>query len=271
MSLRLFTKSWINDYGWLKQAIKSVLKLSTEPVDWTIVGDQGSGMAIETVVEQAVQEAKASLRFSIHEVQEFWPECSYISNKYLAQQWIKMNAHMAMGDDLFWNWDSDVIAVKPFSSQSFIGKSGRPIYWFSQFNSLMNASDNAAHQNRMAMMKEVMGMPEISFEWMRCMPIAMYGQILRNGSSRIEWKRSFEMMKSGDPRFSEFNVIGQFSHLYFPDAFEWRNAETSGPTWAGGIIDVNAPKAEFQGHALVSQGFSWGGLPNNVEAFVNAL
>lgn len=269
--IKLFTKTWVNDYPWLKLAIKSVIKLCKEPVEWTIIGDQGSRQAIEIVVMQAVQETKGALRYKIHEVEEFWPECAYIHNKYLAQQWIKMNAHMVMGDSLFWNWDSDVIACKRFSSETFTGKNGRPVYWFSQFNSIMNGADAPAHQARMAMMKQVLGLPEISFEWMRCMPIALYGQILRNGSSRIEWKRSFDMMKAGDSRFSEFNIIGQFSQIYFPDAYEWKNAEASGPTWSGGYVEGGVGSGAFQEHACIAQGWSWAGVPPHIDAFVNAL
>lgn len=269
--LRLFSKSWINDYPWLKLAIKSVLKLSTEPVDWTIVGDAGSRHDIEAVVLQAVQEAKGMLKYKIVEVPDLWPEASAIGNGYLSQQWVKMNAHMIMGDDLFWNWDSDVIACRPFSSQTFIGKSGRPIHWFSQFNSIMSGADRGAHEARIAMMKEVLQLPEISFEWMRCMPIPMYGQILRNGSSRREWKKSFEMLRAGDHRFSEFNIIGQFSHLYFPDAYEWKNAEAQGPTWSGGYVEGGVGSGFIQDHACIMQAWSWGGIPPHVQSFVDGL
>lgn len=266
--MRYFSKTWLNDYAWLKLAMKSVLKLSTEAVDWTVVGDRGSRNDIEKIIGQAVQESKSVMRYKIVEVPELWPEAMSISNGYLQQQWIKMNAHMIMGDDLFWSWDSDVIAVRPFSSKNFIGPSGKPIHWFSQFNSLMSGGDRGAHENRIAMMKEVFRMDHISFEWMRCMPIPLFGQILRNGSSRPEWSKSFEMMRVGDHRFSEFNVIGQFSHLFFPDAYEWRNAEASGPTWAGGW-DQNGNC--FQAHAFVSQGFSWNGIPPHIQQFVDNL
>lgn len=269
--IHLFSKTWVNDYPWLKLAIKTVLKFCKDPVEWTIVGDQGSKQDIEIVVLQAVQESKGALRYKIHEVEEFWPECGYISNKYLAQQWIKMNAHMVMGDGVFWNWDCDVIACKPFSIETFTGKSGRPIYWFSQFNSLMTGPDRPAHEARMSMMKEVLGLPEVSIEWMRCMPIALHGSILRNGSSRLEWKKSFEMMKVGDPRFSEFNVIGQFAHLYFPDAYEWRNAETSGPTWSSGYVEGGKGSGFIQEHACVMQGWSWNGVPPHIQEFVDSL
>lgn len=269
--IKLCTKTWINDYPWLKLAIKSVLKLSTEAVDWTIVGDAGSKQDLENVVLQAVQESKGALKYRIVEVPEFWPEVAHIGNGYLAQQWVKMNLHKVMGDGLFWNWDSDVIACRPFSSQTFIGKSGRPIYWFSQFNALMSGNDRAAHEARIAMMKEVMQMNEIAFEWMRCMPIPMIGQILENGSRRREWQKSFEMMKAGDPRFSEFNIIGQFSQIYFPDAYEWKNAEAEGPTWSGGYVQGGVGSGFIQDHACIMQAWSWGGIPNHVQQFVDSL
>lgn len=269
--INLFSKTWVNDYPWLKLAMTSVAKLCTEDISWTIVGDPGSKQDLEKVVVQASQASKKNVSVRIFESQEHWPEVSGISNGYLAQQWIKMTSHRVMGNDLYWNWDSDVIAIKPLSSQSFIGKSGRPIYWFSQFNSIMDGADRPAHEARISMMKEVLGMNEISFEWMRCMPVPMYGEILKCGSARNEWNKSFQMMKAGDHRFSEFNVIGQFSHLYFPDAYEWKNAEASGPTWSGGYIPGGVGSGAFQDHAIISQCWSWGAVPPHIQEFVDQL
>lgn len=269
--LNLFTKTWVNDYPWLKLAMISVSKLCTEEIRWTIVGDKDSRPDLGAVITQAGQASGRQIGTRICEVQEYWPECAGISNAYLAQQWIKMNAHRIMEDKLFLNWDSDVIAVRSFSSESFNGKSGRPIYWFSQFNSIMSGSDRPAHEARISMMKEVLGLNEISFEWMRCMPVPMYGQILKNGSERKEWKKSFDMMKAGDHRFSEFNVIGQFSHLFFPDAYEWRNAEASGPTWSTGYVEGGSGSGTFQEHGIVAQGWSWGGIPPHIQEFVSKL
>lgn len=269
MSLRLFSKTWINDYPWLKLAMKSVLKLCKEDVDWTIVGDAGSRNDLESIACQAVQETGSALKYRVAEVADFWPEVAHIGNGYLAQQWVKMNAHKIMGESLFWNWDSDVIAIKPFSSRTFVGGSERPIYWISQFNSLMGGSDRPAHEARISLMKEVTGLNEISFEFMRCMPIPLYGQILKNGSERKEWQKSFELLRNGDSRFSEFNIIGQFSHLYFPDAYEWRNAESSGPTWSGGYVEGGVGSGAFQDHAIISQCWSWGQVPPHIQDFVD--
>lgn len=280
MSLRLFSKTWQNDYPWLKLAIKSVLKLSTEAVDWTIVGDQGSRHDLEAVVLQAVQESKGMLKYKVAEVPDYWPEAEHIGNGYLRQQWVKMNAHKIMGDDLFWNWDSDVIATKPFSSSTFIGKAGKPIYWISQFNSLMNGADRPAHEGRIELLKTIFGLhsiprdymsSEVSFEYMRCMPIPLYGNLLKQCSDRTEWKRSFDILKSGDHRFSEFNVIGKAFHILFPEAFEWRNPESQGPSWSGGYVEGGVGSGCFQEHAMISQCWSWGSVPPHIQAFVDGL
>lgn len=263
--INLMTKTWTNDYPWLKLAMISVLKCCKDEVRWTVVGDQGSKAELAKIVVQAAQATGKTLAVNLIEAQEHWPEVSHIKSGYLGQQWIKMNAHKVIGDGLYWNWDSDVIAVKPFSFQDFIGKSGRPVFWFSQFNSIINTSDRPTHEARMAMMREILGLREVSFEWMRCFPIAMYGQILKNGAARPEWAKAFHMMGAGDGRISEFNIIGEFAHMFFPDAFEWKNADSSGPTWGGGW-DQNGNC--FQSHAIVCQGYSWNGVPGHIEKFV---
>lgn len=264
------TKTWKNDYGWLKYAIRSVLSLNKEGFYWVIVCDNGEKPNVQKVVDQARQEAPcphAMLGFKIYEVQEHWPECNQINNGYFSQQWIKMTANRVMGNEYFLNWDSDVIAVKPISFETFLGKSGRPIYWFSSFNHLIGSGgDRNVHIERMNVMKEVMAINEIPFEYMRCMPVIMNGEILRVGSERAEWSRAFNAIKNGRGGFSEFNIIGLFSHMFFPDSYEWRNAEQQGPTWAGGFAD-----SIMQSHAYVCQSWSWGGLTPDVEKFVNAL
>lgn len=280
MTLRLFSKTWVNDYPWLKLAIKSVLKLCKESVDWTIVGDAGSRGDLEAVVQQAVQESGGALRYRLWEVSEHWPEALGMGNGYLQQQWVKMNSHMVMGDDLYWNWDSDVIATKPFSSKTFCGESGRPIYWISQFNSIMNGADRPAHEGRISLLRTIFGLSaipneymssEINFEYMRCMPIPLYGNLLRQCSSRIEWNRSLEVLKNGDHRFSEFNVIGKAFHILFPETFEWRNAESQGPSWSGGYVEGGVGSGQFQDHAIISQCWSWGHVPPHIQAFVDGL
>lgn len=272
--MKLFVKTYPKDFPWLKLAMISVEKLSQEPVHWTIVGDSGNRSDIVKVVSQTPAK---SVR--IFEIQEHWNEVSRAQG-YLAQQWVKMNAHRVMGNDLFWNWDSDVIATKPFSSKNFMGKSEKPIYWFSQFNAIMSGADRPAHEGRIFLIREIFGMNGfpanymkalVPFEFMRCMPIPLYGNLLSQCSKSVEWDRSLSVLQSGDHRFSEFNIIGNAFHILFPEAFEWRNAESQGPTWSGGYVEGGVGSGQFQDHAIISQCWSWGGVPAHIQKFVDNL
>ena len=264
--MRLFVKTWVNDFAWLKQAMLSVQKLSLEEVHWFICVDDGTKSQFKDVlvqVEQERGEKSVPLNGSVVETSELWPEANKIQNGYLRQQWIKMNSHKLAGDDLFWIWDSDLIAMRPFSSRDFKDTGGKPIYWFTQFNSILGGGDDAAHLGRIQMIKEIYGINEVPFEWMRCIPIPQMGGILRHASGTSYWRKAFEMLVKGDERFSEFNVIGQFAHQYFPDAFDWRNTHNfPGKTFSGPMGDKNF---------IVSQGFSWGGLGQNVVDYVKSL
>lgn len=263
MSLNLFVKTWINDWQWLKQAMISVQKTCREPVRWGICIDDGTREEFLKVITQVQQESGKELNAGIHETSEVWPEAVKIQNGYLRQQWIKMNSHKIMGEGVFWIWDSDLIAQKPFQTIDFCGFGGKPIYWFTPFNSIMGGRDDAAHKARVQMIKDIYGVPDVPFEWMRCIPIPQIGGILRHASGTSYWNKAFDMLVKGDERFSEFNVIGQFCHQYFPDAFDWRNTENYvGKTFSGAMGDKNF---------LVSQGFSWGGMPQNVADFVKTL
>lgn len=257
--IQLFTKSYSKDFEWLQLAMRTVMKMCTEPVDWHLVIEDGEGFEYMPTVHDA---RCSAFKVTVHKVSQHWPEAMQITNGYLRQQWVKMNAHRIMGEDLFWHWDSDLLAVKPFGSYSFMGSSNRPVYWFSQLNSIIDPANPTVYQDRANVMKELIGLKEISFEWMRCLPIPCFGQILRHGEATSVWAGSHNKLKNNDNRFSEFNVIGQFSHLYFPDAYEWRNTQNYPSTWGGQPNDR---------HALVSQGWSWGGVPEDLRKFVETL
>lgn len=262
MSLRLFVKTWANDFQWLKQAMISVQKTCKDDVHWGICVDDGTSKEFDKVIAQVGQEScvKSTLRI---EVSELWPEAMKIPNGYLRQQWIKMNSHRVMGDDVFWIWDSDLIAMRPFSKADFCGFGDKPIYWFTQFNAMMGGGDDNVHRIRQQMIKDIYGVPDVPFEWMRCIPIPQIGGILRHASGTSYWNVAYNMLVANDQRFSEFNVIGQFCHQYFPDAFDWRNTHNyPGKTFSGPMGDKNF---------IVSQGFSWGGMPQNVSDFVKNL
>lgn len=273
MSLKLFTKSYVNDFGWLKLAIKSVIKLCKEPVEWAIVVEDGESKTFKPFLEQAIQECgNKPIVIGVTEVSQAFPEAKAIQSGYLRQQWVKMNAHKVMGGDLFWNWDSDVIAIRPFDSNTFKNAHGKPIYWFSQINHLMaGGADQAAHEGRRHLTEICLDYHHVCFEFMRCMPVPLVGSILAHVSDKAEWEKAYKILVSGDQRFSEFNVMGQYFHLYFPEVFDWRNAENNAPTWSGGYVEGGVGSGAFQEHAIIAQCWSWGGIPAHITEFVNGL
>lgn len=270
--MKLFSKTWINDIPWIELAIHSVSKMCTEHIEWHIViEDEDIGK-----LDRIASHLDSNIEFKIHKLSEKWPEAMELKNGYLRQQWVKMTAHRVMGTDVFWNYDSDVIAIRKFSSKDLIGGSGRPIYWITQMNAVVDPVNQQVYVERANVLKQIFGLRNISFEWMRCMPIAMNGEILRCGSEQPEWKMFFDLCKQDHPYLSEFNTIGQFAHLNFPDAFEWRNTYNYPHTWMSHPGNgANQPggwnKAVEMTSAIFFQGWSWGGIPDEMRKGVYAL
>lgn len=269
--MKLFTKTFIGDLPWLQLAVKTVCKFAICEIEWVMCIEDEHLANLNAAVGDMPSHNVKCYKMGINEK---WPEAMQIQQGYLRQQWVKMNAHKVMGNALFYNWDSDVIAVRPFSLENFIGKSGRPIHWFTDYNHLIITERDmtavTAYQARRGLASQIFHWP-ISFEWMRCMPMPGFGEILRCGAQTGYWSRMFEMCKTATPGFSEFNFIGEFAHKFFPDAFEWRNAENSGPTWSTGYVQKDADTLEFQEHGVVCQGWSHGGIPPALKKWVDAL
>lgn len=253
--MRLFVKTWEKDFQWVKVAMISVQNHCNENVMWDIVVDDGTKEGFKKVLEQVQQIVpRRTLSVRLHETSDYWKDSLQIQNGYLRQQWIKMTAHRVMGAGYFWNWDSDVLAQKDFTIEDFCSH-GKPIHWITQFNAIMEGSDRAAHESRKQMLREIFGLPDISFEYMRCMPMPMMGEVLQYGEKSSYWSKVFNMCVAGDNRISEFNILGMYSHLYFLDVYEWRNTQNYDRTFSGPWGDKSY---------LVSQQWSWGGCPENI-------
>src|SRR3990167_10552564 len=137
MSLLLFTKTYKNDLPWMELALKSVAFFCSVPVDWTIVVESAQHDELQDILMRLrLWKNNHEIHVKIIKSEEVWPESAQM-NGYMGQQWIKMNAHRVMGNSVFWCVDSDCVFQKPFQQSDFIGKSGRPIYFFSHFNTLM--------------------------------------------------------------------------------------------------------------------------------------
>lgn len=259
MSFSLFTKTYDRDFDWLKLAVISVLKnYKGNDLEWTFVTENGTAAKVKEYLSNAFGIANKQLSHRVFETRELWPDLDSIPNGYLKQQLVKMHANRAMGHGTFWNWDSDVISTMKFDESDFVGHNGKQIYWYTPFNAIIDGPDREVHQGRINYVNEIFHMTHVSYEWMRCMPSPMNGDILYHGSKTPFWAECLKRAKAGDNRLSEFNIIGQFSHLFFLGAFDWRNTLEYPKTFSGPL----------DGNHLVSQQWSWGGIPQSAHDFV---
>lgn len=260
--MNLFTKTYSKDAGWLELAIISVMRNTQTEIDWTIVCDRGERGLFERIISETQRFIPAggpNVRINSLEIQDKWPDASPMGSGYIQQQWVKMTAHRVMGSDYFLNWDSDVVALRPFSDASFKNISGKPILWFTPFNDLIIGGDAPIHRSRQGYIKNIFQLPEAPFEWMRCMPIWINGEILRVAEARTEWTRAAIMMRSNQvDGLSEFNLIGQMSNMLFPDAYDYRNT-IGQETWSG---PLNGERN------IVHQSWSWGQDTSQVREIV---
>lgn len=257
--MKLLTKTYDRDFEWVKLAIISVLKnYQGTDLEWTFITDNGTSSKLKDYISNASGIAKVPLRYTVHETRELWADLDVISNGYLKQQLVKMHANRVMGNSIFWNWDSDVISTKKFTQADYVGSNGKQIYWYTPFNSIIEGGDRDVHQGRINFMNEIFNMNHVSYEWMRCMPSPMNGDVLYHGSKTSFWAACLNKAKNGDMRLSEFNIIGQFCHLFFLGSFDWRNTLEYPKTFSGPL----------NGDYLVSQEWSWGGVSQSASDFV---
>jgi hypothetical protein len=254
----MFTKTCRKDFEFLYWAVASVAKRCRDEVHWTFVCDAGETIDLKREIENALQAAGSNrIDFRIIETPDFWKDAESLNDGYLAQQWVKMNAHRVMPQDqggYFLNWDSDVIAVKTFTEANFRNSNGLPIMYMTQFNVLKSGDDGQVHQMRQDFIRKTCG-GEAPFEYMRTMPIWMNSNILRIGQERQEeWRRTLDSIRTGG--MSEFNVIGWMSHQFFPDCYEWRNTQNGFQTWSG---------TGNTGENITHQGWSWGGMKEEIK------
>lgn len=269
--LRLATKSYSRDLPWLDLALKSVLHFCTEPIEWHIVVDEPDVDDVRRLIDSAMKWGgeRNDVKIFHYGLNKHWSD-TVVMTGYYRQQAIKMTYHRII-DGIFWAWDSDTIAQRQFSSKDFLAATGKPILWFSQYNTLMGGQDDAAHRARQEVIKQIFHIPTASFEFMRGLPIPLNSAILKCGSARQEWSDSFNMLENSNQGFSEFCIIGEFTHQYFPDAVEWKNAETSGPTFSGGYKQGGEGSGSLDGVSITTQFWSWGGVKEDVKNWVNGL
>lgn len=232
-------------------AVKSMYFFCKEPISWTVV--------VENEDLNELKNRPWSKPLKIVPTEDIWPESFQIPPPYVRQQYIKMHAYRVM-NGYFWNLDSDVITKKEFTSAKLEDVRGRPTYWISSYNNIETPVHRGIFSARRDLLKRTFSVPEVQFEYMRQMPIPCHSDILKQGSGREEWRRYFDVMRGAvtNPGISEFNMIGLFAHMHFPHYFDWRDAESQGPTWG-------------QPDGIFHQHWSYGPMPDDIQKWVRLL
>lgn len=263
--MQLFTKTYANDLPWFRMAAISVLKKCQDPIHWTVCIEEAALAKLADVIEEVTKRTGVEMAFTMISRESLAPDTAGMDG-YLAQQWIKMNIHrLPWNGDKVWMWDSDVIALRSFAEQDFMGLRlptyCRPMYFFTPYNSIMCDEYRNIFNIRIETMKQIFGVREVPFEWMRCFPICVIPEILRCASERYEWRSLLVRFRAGDRTVSEFNVYGQLASMYFPDAYEWWSTQNR-ETWQG----------PFDNPAKITcQSWSYGGVPNVLRDFVEKM
>ena len=244
------TKTCSKDLQWLNLSVKTAHHYAKEPLDWYVVGD--NDCMVELV---ALSKLYPGITWHLSPVQDRWPELMSMGG-YYAQQGVKLLAHRFVDTGYFLVVDSDLLFQKPFTSASFIGEH-KPIYWYSDFNVVATGDrvNQMAHWGRRDLLTNLFNRADINYEMMRCLPIWLNSEVLRKLESSSMWPRIMQLMAESNPAFSEFNIYGSYAYFYFPSFYDWRNAETQGPTF---------------GH-LSRQGWSWENPSQEILDTVGAL
>jgi hypothetical protein len=155
-----------------------------------------------------------------------------------------MKAYEYTDADAVLFWDSDVFAAEPIDIQAEYFQDGKPLIYKTRYASM---PDNPWQHITAKAIGEV---PE--WEYMRRMPLIYRRDSLALADARMEQIHKMPLVEyiMAQPyrAFSEFNVIGALAEQMTPDRYTFVDTEA-----------VDTPPNK------VIQGWSWGGIDENVK------
>lgn len=232
MKASIFLRSYAADLRWVPYALRSIHKF-VSGVDKVIISVPREDMAAfhtlnltrELIVGSQVP--------------------TDLMQPYLGQQYDKLIADLYTPEsDAIVYWDSDVIAIRPFSPTDLI-IDGKPRCLMTPYSKLV---DSAGVQITpwQKITETALGHP-VQFEFMRCHPFLVPGRALEGFRDYIHSLHGVFLGAyiGKQPRngFSEFNCLLGWAYYHKPELFSWWNTEEKG-----------APEP------FVRQFWSWSGL-----------
>lgn len=217
MNLTIFIKTHKGDLEWLKYCLTS-LKYFNTPHKLVLIADDNCDLAGQPIPRLATVLYVPT------------PE-----NGYILQQVYKLSAHKYTSSPYILFLDSDTVFTQSCTLDDFFYKD-TPIHFYEAFERVGNANCWKAPT------EEVLK-TTITHEYMRRFPIVHHRNVLFN----LEYNYPNlinNLRKKKDRRFSEFNVLGAFAHLYHKELYHWYE-----------ITDTTPPPPP-----VAKQFWSWGGI-----------
>ena len=232
MNTDLFLRSYSKDAEWAVYALRSIHKFVT--------GIRG----IVVVVPVNDYEKFKSLNLT----KEMLCSSQFDDRDgYMDQMHDKLLAPVYTDADTILFWDSDVIAVRPFSPTDLI-VDGKPRWLITPYSKLVNSDGTPAVPWR-PITEKAIGCP-VEFEAMRSHPLMATAEALLAFRQFMENKHGMSLgeyiARQPSRQFSEWNALGMWAYHYAPQFFSFWNTEEKG---------VPQP--------FVRQGWSWGGVTDD--------
>lgn len=221
MRFSIFIRSYAADLPWIPYALRSIQKF-VKGVDGIII----------SVPEEDIL---AFSRFNLTKERVVRSAIKTDAmDPYLGQQADKLMADFYTGSDYILYWDSDVVAIRPFSPSDLM-IDGKPRCLMTPFDKLVN-EDGSQATPWQPIVEKALGNPKdlyrVTFEYMRCHPFlvpraALQG--LRDYFSAFHDCSVTEYISKQPGRgFSEFNVLMAWAHWQRPDLFTFVDTEKNG-------------------------------------------
>jgi hypothetical protein len=235
----LFLRSYSGDIAWMPYALRSLHRFVTGIRDIIVVVPANDYALFKHL--NFTREILASSRFEERD-------------GYMDQMLDKLLAFLYTDADTILFWDSDVIAIRPFSPTDLL-IDGKPRWLITPYAKLVNADGTPAVPWR-PITEKAIGC-EVEYEAMRSHPLMATSEALIAFRQFMENTHKMSLgeyiAKQPTREFSEWNALGAWAFYYRPDLFAFWHT------------DVSVPEP------FVRQFWSWGGLTPEIRSEMEKL
>lgn len=228
MKVSIFIRSFEGDMPWLTYCLRSVHKFAMDFHEVVVAVPENT--KVDHLTKERVVFVKAG------------------ADDYVQQQVDKLHADLYCEGDAALNLDSDTILIGPVTPGDFMMNGEKPLWLMTPIEKVLSNDPNT-HAWKRAMTKFSGVDPQ--WEYMRrigqMIPRWAYG-CFREFCLRTHGKTFEQWAVEQNRECSEFNLIGQFLHLNFPNFIHFHDTTYSLP------------------EAVVKQYWSRGGLTDEIRA-----